>query len=101
MPDYIFQNPLFVCNGKPTPEQEACSILNQCQITNNYTAIIQTGLYCENEDFRSVIKSIFTFGVIAGMLTIVPFGDFVGKRITMIVSIGLHVLGTFMTILGI
>ncbi len=35
------------------------------------------------------------------MLTIVPFGDFGGKKLTIIISIGIHIIGALMTILGI
>lgn len=59
------------------------------------------GLYCNQEDLRSVIQSMMELGAIVGLLTLVPFSDFEGKRYVILISIMFQFLGSFLVYLGI
>lgn len=48
-----------------------------------------------------MVQSVYNFGVIVGMLTLVPFGDFGGKKPTILISIVMQILGILLTLFGI
>lgn len=77
-------NPLFVCNGIDTTEPNACLDLRKCSITNDFTAVFRNELYCEKQNIRSTIQSIFALGLVIGMIVMPILGDIFGRRIVLL-----------------
>lgn len=98
---FVFMNPLFECNGQAVTEREACSMLDQCVILNDYTAAFYCKLYCDDEFERSMIQSGLFLGAIAGMLTLVPASDLKGRRFAFIIAYSLEIAGVGFILLGI
>ena len=47
---YVFMNPLFMCDGEYKTEKEACTMIDQCRIENDFTATYFNGLYCDRQN---------------------------------------------------
>ena len=44
---FVYQNPVFECKGEPATELQACQMMSECKILNNFTATYHNKLFCD------------------------------------------------------
>lgn len=98
---FVFMNPLFECGGVGKTEAEACVDIDQCRITNNFTAVVKNGLYCTKSNIRATVQSIFALGLTIGMVIMPISSDIFGRRKVIIAIFGVGVLAMSMLVLAI
>lgn len=86
--------------GKPTPEHQACAIMDQCQFINQFTATYTHRLYCEGESLRLFIQSLFPIGCLVGMFLLPFVSDCLGRKPALIIGLGLGQTGAGVLLLG-
>ena len=97
---FVFMNPLIECGGKPAVEHEACPHLKECIFTNDFTATYAEGLYCEHEEARLLIQSVFPFGCFIGLLFLPLLGEWAGRRPALLTGIILEIVGILILLAG-
>ena len=97
---FVFMNPLIECDGKPTVEHEACQKIEQCTITNQFTATYTHKLICEQESSRLQIQSVFAMGCLIGLFCLPMMSDWKGRKFSLTLGLLLDIFGTGVLLMG-
>ena len=98
---FVFMNPLFLCNGHETTEPIACTILEQCEITNSFTATVYDSLICEREMLREWIQVSVFIGTCVGPFLAPAVSDYIGRKKASLAALGTGFVGSLLLLMGI
>ena len=98
---FVFQNPLFECNGERVTEVVACQNMERCVIINDYTAVAYAHLYCERELLREWIQTSAFIGMCIAPFLITLTANKIGRRRAYFLNLLLGLWGIISLLVGI